>query len=192
MPTGFGKTYNVFKFIYDNYKEFAAKNRKILFLTNLKKNLALKDLKNHFIENGNEDDYNKYVLFIDSNSETVIKNFIDIDDEIPDEFKNTEKYKKLKKCIEIYQTKQLPKEVKDNLETQIRKELEPIFRTDIQAKLKEEVIDISQPSVNAYQGSVNPFYLIEQTMTDIFIGMGYQVAEGPEVESNHYNFELLK
>jgi hypothetical protein len=138
MPTGFGKTYNVFKFIYDNYKEFAAKNRKILFLTNLKKNLALKDLKNHFIENGNEDDYNKYVLFIDSNSETVIKNFIDIDDEIPDEFKNTEKYKKLKKCIEIYQTKQLPKEVKDNLETQIRKELEPIFRTDIQAKLKEK------------------------------------------------------
>jgi len=61
----------------------------------------------------------------------------------------------------------------------------------IQAKLKEEVIDISQPSVNAYQGSVNPFYLIEQTMTDIFIGMGYQVAEGPEVESDHYNFELL-
>ncbi len=61
----------------------------------------------------------------------------------------------------------------------------------MQAKLKEEVIDISQPATEAYQGSVNPFYLIEQTITDIFVSMGYQVAEGPEVESDHYNFELL-
>jgi phenylalanyl-tRNA synthetase alpha chain len=61
----------------------------------------------------------------------------------------------------------------------------------MQAKLKEEVIDISQPAKEAYQGSVNPFYLIEQTITDIFVSMGYQVAEGPEVESDHYNFELL-
>ena len=61
----------------------------------------------------------------------------------------------------------------------------------MQAKLKEEVIDISQPSTEAYQGSVNPFYLVEQNITDIFVSMGYQVAEGPEVESDHYNFELL-
>ncbi len=61
----------------------------------------------------------------------------------------------------------------------------------MQAKLKEEVIDITQPASEAYQGSVNPFYLIEQTITDIFVSMGYQVAEGPEVESDHYNFELL-
>jgi lipoprotein NlpI len=122
MPTGFGKTYNVFKFTYDNYKEFAAKNRKILFLTNLKNNLALKDLKNHFIENGNEDDYNKYVLFIDSNSETVIKNFIDIDDEIPDEFKNKESYKKLKKHIEICRNEKTTKEVKGDYEEKIFKE----------------------------------------------------------------------
>ncbi len=61
----------------------------------------------------------------------------------------------------------------------------------MQAKLKEEVIDISQPATHAYQGSVNPFFLIEQTITDIFVSMGYQVAEGPEIESDHYNFELL-
>ncbi len=72
MPTGFGKTYNVFKFIYDNYQEFADKNRKIIFLTNLKKNLVFDELKNLFIQYGNEDDYDKYVLFIDSNSENVI------------------------------------------------------------------------------------------------------------------------
>jgi len=61
----------------------------------------------------------------------------------------------------------------------------------MQAKLKEEVIDISQPATESYQGSVNPFYLVEQNITDIFVSMGYRVAEGPEVESDHYNFELL-
>ena len=39
MPTGFGKTYNVLNFIYEHYEEFAAQERKILFVTNLKKNL---------------------------------------------------------------------------------------------------------------------------------------------------------
>lgn len=74
-----------------------------------------------------------------------------------------------------------------SLETK-QKNLEQLI---MQAKLKEEVIDITQPSQTAYQGSVNPFYLIEQTITDIFVSMGYQVAEGPEIESDHFNFELL-
>ncbi|MBJ7295086.1 MAG: hypothetical protein JHC73_01850, partial [Dolichospermum sp.] len=137
MPTGFGKTYNVFKFIYENYKEFAAKNRKILFLTNLKKNLVFEDLKKLFIADGNEDDYDKYVLFIDSNSESVIKNFIDIDDEIPDEFKNKDSYKEVKKYIELYNIPQQNKKAQDSFKDQIRKELEPAFRGDIQKILKE-------------------------------------------------------
>jgi len=142
MPTGFGKTYNVFKFIYDNYKEFAAKNRKIIFLTNLKKNLVFEDLEKLFIADGNEDDYDKYVLFIDSNSKNVInklspKNKNNIDDEIPPEFKDKESYKILKKRIEICQDEKLPKEVQDSFKDQIRKELEPAFRGDIQKILKE-------------------------------------------------------
>ena len=137
MPTGFGKTYNVFKFIYDNYKEFAAKNRKIIFLTNLKKNLVFEDLEKLFIADSNEDDYDKYVLFIDSNSESVIKNLIKLEDEIPPEFKDKESYKILNKRIEICQNEKLPKEVQDSFKDQIRKELEPAFRGDIQKILKE-------------------------------------------------------
>ena len=139
MPTGFGKTYNVFKFIYDNYKEFAAKNRKIIFLTNLKKNLVFEDLEKLFIADSNEDDYDKYVLFIDSNSESVIKNLIKLEDEIPPEFKDKESYKILNKRIEICQNEKLPipKEVQDSFKHQIRKELEPAFRGDIQKILKE-------------------------------------------------------
>ena len=53
MPTGSGKTYNVIKFIYSNYKEFATQKRKIIFITNLKKNLTIEELREHFIVNGN-------------------------------------------------------------------------------------------------------------------------------------------
>ncbi|MCL1468738.1 hypothetical protein [Argonema galeatum] len=135
MPTGSGKTYNVLNFIYSNYEEFAAQNRKILFITNLKKNLPIDELKERFIADAKEDKFDKYVLFIDSNIDTVIKNLLTIDDEIPDHFK-TESYKKLKSHIEVLQNRQLPKEVKDSWETEIRKIIEPKFRKTIIEVLK--------------------------------------------------------
>ena len=104
MPTGSGKTYNVLKFIYSNYKEFADQNRKIIFITNLKKNLPIEDFKKHFIARNNEDEFDKHVLFINSNSESVIKNLLTLDDEIPDQFK-TKIYERLKYCIEICQNR---------------------------------------------------------------------------------------
>ncbi|MBD2629227.1 hypothetical protein [Trichormus variabilis] len=137
MPTGFGKTYNVLKYIYDNYKEFADQKKKIIFITNLKKNLPFKELKEQFIKNGNEDDFDKYVLFIDSNSESVINNLINLDNENFDDFKDKESYKKLNECIEICKNKKLPKKVQDSFKDQIRTELEPVFRGDIQKILKE-------------------------------------------------------
>lgn len=75
-PTGFGKTYTVLNFIYSNYEEFAAQNRKILFITNLKKNLPIDELKERFIAGVNENEFYKYVLFIDSNIDTVLKNIL--------------------------------------------------------------------------------------------------------------------
>ncbi|MBD2387058.1 hypothetical protein [Cylindrospermum sp. FACHB-282] len=139
MPTGFGKTYNVLNFIYSNYKEFAAQKRKIFFITNLKKNLPDKELRDRFIKGGNKEEFDRNFLFIDSNAETVINNLLKFDHEIPDDFKNTESFKKLKKYVEIYKNKQLPKEAKDNFKTQIRQELEPAFRTVIQSKIKREL-----------------------------------------------------
>jgi hypothetical protein len=138
MPTGFGKTYNVLKFIYDNYHEFADQKRKIIFITNLKKNLPIQELRERFIQDGKEESFAKNVLFIDSNSENVINKLLTLDDEITDDFQNTENYKSLKKCIEICDNKQLPKDVKDSFANQIRKELEPAFRKIIQARLKEK------------------------------------------------------
>ncbi|MGI2902004.1 hypothetical protein [Tolypothrix sp. VBCCA 56010] len=134
MPTGYGKTYNVLNFIYYNYEEFAAQNRKILFITNLKKNLPINELKERFIADRKEDDFNKHVLFIDSNVDTVVNRLLKFDNEIPDRYK-TKDYSKLKSHIEILQNSKLPKEVKDSWETEIRKNIEPKFRQIIKKEL---------------------------------------------------------
>jgi len=61
-PTGSGKTYNVLSWIYDNYKDFCKENRKIFFVTNLKKNLPDQKLKNDFfIPNQELEYFEKYV-----------------------------------------------------------------------------------------------------------------------------------
>ena len=58
-------------------------------------------------------------------------------------------------------------------------------------KLKKEVIDITLPSVGLSRGSKHLFNSIVDEVSQIFIGMGYKIAEGPEVETDEFNFELL-
>lgn len=57
-------------------------------------------------------------------------------------------------------------------------------------KLKEEGIDITEPATVMPIGTTHPLIMIQEELEDLFIGMGYKVAEGPEVESDYYNFEL--
>lgn len=80
---------------------------------------------------------------------------------------------------------------RDQLTKALDQKQQTLQQAVLLAKLKDEVIDISQPASNVQQGAVNPFFVVEQAITDVFIAMGYQVAEGPEIESDHYNFELL-
>jgi phenylalanyl-tRNA synthetase alpha chain len=82
-------------------------------------------------------------------------------------------------------------QARDQLSKALDQKQQILQQAVLLAKLKEEVMDISQPATNLQQGSVNPFFVVEQAITDVFIAMGYQVAEGPEIESDHYNFELL-
>jgi phenylalanyl-tRNA synthetase alpha chain len=89
------------------------------------------------------------------------------------------------------QVGQLINQARDQLTQALESKQALLQEAAIQAKFKEEVIDVSQPSIQAIQGSINPFYVVEQAITDVFVSMGYQVAEGPEVETDHYNFELL-
>ena len=72
-------------------------------------------------------------------------------------------------------------EIKEN---QLRQE-------ELAKKLKSETIDISLPSKRVELGGQNPFYVVKDEITDIFLNMGFEVADGPEVETDLYNFELL-
>ncbi len=61
----------------------------------------------------------------------------------------------------------------------------------LQKKLAQEAIDITLPGRGLPVKTAHPFFLIQEEISDIFVSMGYAIAEGPEVESDHYNFELL-
>ena len=115
MPTGFGKTHNVLDFIYKHYKNFAEQKRKIFFITNLKKNLPFLKLKERFEADNAEDDYNKYVIFINSNSESVINNLLSVDSQIPDRFK-VNSYRDLKSRVEVSRKAKIDKNIKTNLD----------------------------------------------------------------------------
>ncbi len=66
-----------------------------------------------------------------------------------------------------------------------------IEQRELEEKLLNETIDISLPSRNFDIGGKNPFHIIKDEMTEIFLGMGFEVKDGPEVETDLYNFELL-
>lgn len=58
-------------------------------------------------------------------------------------------------------------------------------------KLEAETIDVTLPGRPVSTGNRHPLTKIIEEIEDLFIGMGYKVAEGPEVEHDYYNFEAL-
>ncbi len=58
-------------------------------------------------------------------------------------------------------------------------------------KLKEETIDITMPAKTDKTGKLHPLNTVLNDMIDIFQSMGFDVVDGPEVETDHYNFECL-
>ena len=69
-----------------------------------------------------------------------------------------------------------------------KKELE---EAKLAAKLSSEKIDITLPGRGSRSGRKNPYYQVIDEVEDIFVSMGYEVVSGRDVESDHYNFELL-
>lgn len=61
----------------------------------------------------------------------------------------------------------------------------------LEAKLKSEVIDVTLPAKKTNVGHSHPNTLALEEVKKIFVGMGYEVVEGPEVEYDYYNFEAL-
>lgn len=60
-----------------------------------------------------------------------------------------------------------------------------------EAQLREERIDATLPAYSVRTGGIHPIRRVWREMEDIFVRMGFTVAVGPEIESDHYNFEAL-
>ncbi|MDR1960949.1 MAG: phenylalanine--tRNA ligase subunit alpha [Gracilibacteraceae bacterium] len=59
------------------------------------------------------------------------------------------------------------------------------------ARLREETIDVTLPGTALPAGHKHPLSMVIEDIENIFIGMGFAVAEGPEIETDYYNFEAL-
>ncbi|MGC1307495.1 MAG: phenylalanine--tRNA ligase subunit alpha [Phormidesmis sp.] len=77
------------------------------------------------------------------------------------------------------------------LQTQLEKRKEDLQSAQIKARLEAETIDVTMPGVYQPQGRIHPINSIIDQITDIFVGLGYTVAQSQEIESDYYNFEAL-
>lgn len=63
--------------------------------------------------------------------------------------------------------------------------------TEINSKLAKEAIDVTLPGTKIITGSAHPLERVIEEIEELFISMGYDIVEGPEVEQDLYNFEML-
>lgn len=85
----------------------------------------------------------------------------------------------------------LANEVKEALQSELEQRRSTLQAALIQAQLEAETLDVTMPGVFVPQGRVHPINSTIDQAIDIFVGLGYTVAEGPEMETDYYNFEAL-
>ncbi len=85
----------------------------------------------------------------------------------------------------------LVNEVRDELNDLVEKKEKEFKKQELQKRLETENIDVTEPSKKVNLGSLHPITQIIEEVEEIFLGMGYQIADGPEVEKAIYNFDKL-
>ncbi|MEM9003150.1 MAG: phenylalanine--tRNA ligase subunit alpha [Cyanobacteria bacterium P01_F01_bin.86] len=81
--------------------------------------------------------------------------------------------------------------VKDTIQSRLEERKADLQAAQIQAQLQAETLDVSMPGVFHPQGRIHPINSIIDQISEIFVGLGYTVAGGPEIENDYYNFEAL-
>ena len=85
----------------------------------------------------------------------------------------------------------LVNEVRFAVEESLTAKAELLKEEEKNARLKAEEIDVTLPSNGQKLGTLHPLTLVKNELIDIFAGMGFSVVEGPEIESDVFNFQLL-
>ena len=86
---------------------------------------------------------------------------------------------------------QLANDVRAFIENAIAEKAAAAEKEALIAKLKEERLDVTMPGKKPAIGKRHPLATVQKEMEDIFIGMGFGIVDGPEVEYDYYNFQAL-
>ena len=86
---------------------------------------------------------------------------------------------------------QIVNETREKLEAAIDEAASVLREKEKAFRLKKETIDVTLPGTERSAGSLHPMNLVLDDLLTIFTGMGFEAVEGPEIEYDHFNFELL-
>lgn len=86
---------------------------------------------------------------------------------------------------------QLVNELRQNMEEMLENKKKDLASKALNLKLKAERIDVTLPAKMPEIGHRHPMKTVLEDIKNIFIGMGYSIAEGPEIENSYYNFDAL-
>ena len=82
-------------------------------------------------------------------------------------------------------------EAREKLEEAIGEAQKKIAERELEKRLENEKVDVTMPVEGRSAGSLHPMSIVLEQLLDIFTGMGFEAVEWPEVELDHYNFELM-
>ena len=86
---------------------------------------------------------------------------------------------------------QMVNDTRAEIEAALEKAKKKMERAMREAAMKAEVIDVTLPAKKNEVGHRHPNFIVMEEVERIFVGMGYEVVEGPEIEKDYYNFEAL-
>ena len=86
---------------------------------------------------------------------------------------------------------QLANQLRSDIEAAIEKRKGELSSAMMEQKLKSETLDVTLPGEPVHLGHKHPMYNVLDQIKDIFVGMGFEIVDGPEVELAEYNFTKL-
>lgn len=86
---------------------------------------------------------------------------------------------------------QMANEVRQTLEDAVARRQEELKAKELDCRLASEKLDITMPGKTRAEGGLHPLSIVQEDLIDIFRSMGFDVVDGPEIETDYYCFEAL-
>jgi len=86
---------------------------------------------------------------------------------------------------------QIANRVRESMERALAERTAVLKELEKEKRLQSEGIDVTLPGTPVRRGGKHPLNIVFEEIQEIFLGLGYSIAEGPEVETDFYNFEAL-